>query len=433
MKILIISNLYPPHYVGGYELRCAQVADYLRAAGHQVRVVTSFAKLPAAEAGSGAGETDPGGETPVERWLRYHTFDPLPAQRRRTLAMAREQLREARRFNRLLSDWRPDVVNWWNLEGVTKTILPLPAAHGIPDIHWVEDTWLIREYGADGEKESLHWFDFWRGAWAPQALRPVLAAGLAAWEWRVRREGIATRPFPNRPSHVCFVSEFMRSEHERAGLTWPSASVIHGGIATEEFQVRRTPADYAENTLRLLYAGNIEPNRGLHTIIAALGLLPRDLRDRVQLSVAHTGPSIPSWYVMGIRASIEQLGLVNTVHFLGRIPHQAMPGVYGAHHVLISATTRAEGLPMAMMEAMCAGCAVVTTGSGGAMEIADVAGLPLFPGDDPGALSRLIARLATDPRWVFEVAMRGQEAVLKHFTWSGMADAFLRTLQGLRG
>ena len=135
MKILIISNLYPPHYVGGYELRCAQVADYLRAAGHQVRVVTSFAKLPAAEAGSGAGETDPGGETPVERWLRYHTFDPLPAQRRRTLAMAREQLREARRFNRLLSDWRPDVVNWWNLEGVTKTILPLPAAHGIPDIH----------------------------------------------------------------------------------------------------------------------------------------------------------------------------------------------------------------------------------------------------------------------------------------------------------
>src|ERR1043166_6523915 len=404
MKILIISNLYPPHYVGGYELRCAQVADYLRAAGHQVRVVTSFAKLPDAEAGSGADETAPGGETPVERWLRYHTFDPLPAQRRRTLAMAREQLREARRFNRLLSDWRPDVVNWWNLEGVTKTILPLPAAHGIPDIHWVEDTWLSREDGADGEKESLHWVDLWPGARAPQAPRPGLAAGLAAWEWRVRREGIATRPFPNRPSHVCFVSEFMRSEHERAGLTWPSASVIHGGIATEEFQVRRTPADYAENTLRLSYAGNIEPNRGLHTIIAALGL----------------------------RASIEQLGLVNTVHFLGRIPHQAMPGVYGAHHVLISATTRAEGLPMAMMEAMCAGCAVVTTGSGGAMEIADVAGLPLFPGDDPGALSRLIARLATDPRWVFEVAMRGQEAVLKHFTWSGMADAFLRTLQGLR-
>ena len=428
MKILVVSNLYPPHYVGGYELRCAQVVEYLRAAGHQVRVVTSFAELPAAEAGSGAGEAAPGGEAPVERWLRYHTFDPLPAMRRRTLAMAREQLREARRFNRLLADWRPDVVNWWNLEGVTKAILALPAARGIPDLAWVEDTWLIREYGAGGEKESLEWFDFWRGARAPRALRPALAA----WEWRVRREGIATRPFPNRPRHVCFVSEFMRSEHQRAGLAWPSSSVIHGGIDAERFHVRRTPAEFADGTLRLLYAGNIEPNRGLHTIIAALELLPRELRDRVRLSIAHTGPSAPSVYVDGIRSSIDRLGLANTVRFLGRMPHEAMPGVYGAQHVLVSATIRAEGLPMSMMEAMCAGCAVITTGSGGAIEIAEAAGLPLFPRDDPEALGRLLARLASDPGWVFEVAMRGQEAVLEHFTFGRMADALLKTLQGLR-
>ena len=30
MRILVVSNLYPPHHQGGYELRCAQVVDDLK-------------------------------------------------------------------------------------------------------------------------------------------------------------------------------------------------------------------------------------------------------------------------------------------------------------------------------------------------------------------------------------------------------------------
>ena len=31
MRILVLSNLYPPHYIGGYELVCATVTSALRA------------------------------------------------------------------------------------------------------------------------------------------------------------------------------------------------------------------------------------------------------------------------------------------------------------------------------------------------------------------------------------------------------------------
>ena len=41
MKILIVTNLYPPHYLGGYEVYCTQVAEALQRAGYQVRVLTS--------------------------------------------------------------------------------------------------------------------------------------------------------------------------------------------------------------------------------------------------------------------------------------------------------------------------------------------------------------------------------------------------------
>src|SRR5205814_2147938 len=37
MKILVVTNLYPPHHQGGYELRCAQVIEYLQRQGHNVR------------------------------------------------------------------------------------------------------------------------------------------------------------------------------------------------------------------------------------------------------------------------------------------------------------------------------------------------------------------------------------------------------------
>jgi glycogen(starch) synthase len=41
MKILVLTNLYPPHYVGGYELRCAAITEALRQHGHEVNVLTS--------------------------------------------------------------------------------------------------------------------------------------------------------------------------------------------------------------------------------------------------------------------------------------------------------------------------------------------------------------------------------------------------------
>ena len=41
MRILFLSNFYPPHAIGGYEQWCQEVADRLQARGHVVTVLTS--------------------------------------------------------------------------------------------------------------------------------------------------------------------------------------------------------------------------------------------------------------------------------------------------------------------------------------------------------------------------------------------------------
>jgi glycosyltransferase involved in cell wall biosynthesis len=84
-----------------------------------------------------------------------------------------------------------------------------------------------------------------------------------------------------------------------------------------------------------------------------------------------------------------------------------------------------------MMEAMCSGCAVITTGSGGAIEIADIADLPIFPKDHPVALSRLIAKLVRDRELVFQIATRGQKVVLREFSFTRMAERICNTFQML--
>jgi glycogen(starch) synthase len=431
LRILIVSNLYPPHYIGGYELRCSQVAEFLHAAGHEVRVLTSSTQLPVEGNGSSSPSAESDSAIPVERWLRYYTWDSGAPGRFYTLALGEGQLVQARRFSQLVDDFQPDIVNWWNLEGLTKAILPIPAARGIPDVHWVEDVWMAHEYGVHGENEHLSWFNFWRANWGPRFSRPFLRRILALRERAVRRESIPTRPFLNQPGHVCFVSEFMRFEHLTAGLVFPSSEVIYGGISSERFYRPRAVSDFQGGPLRLLYAGYVEPNRGLHTIIEALGLLQHNIRERIELSVANSGLQRPEPYVEDIKKRIVQLGLTETVRFLGKIPHEEMARVYQGHHVLVFASTRKEGLPMTMVEALCAGCAVITTGSGGAIEIADIADLPVFPKDHPVALSRLIAKLVKDRELVYQIAKRGQEAVLREFTFARMAERICDRFQML--
>lgn len=41
MKILFVSNLYPPHFIGGYEIACKDTVDVLKNNGHDCFVLTS--------------------------------------------------------------------------------------------------------------------------------------------------------------------------------------------------------------------------------------------------------------------------------------------------------------------------------------------------------------------------------------------------------
>lgn len=418
MRILIVSNLYPPYYRGGYEIHCARAAEGLRRRGHDVYAVTSTYGLPRVGAVAARDRGDVNG-IPVRRVFHEHAYGSAPTRPPWALNHARHQLADARRFREVLAEVRPDVVNWWNMHGLSKLLLPIVRESGIRDVHCLDDQWMILEAGHDGALASRFWRDLWGGQWGPGVLRPLTRAIGRSWARRVDREGITTRDLAIQADHVCFQSRYLHDLHREAGLQFPSWEVIYGGVDVARFHAPLRPPTPASEPVRLLYAGQVSPDRGLHTAVEALGQMAPTCRAEVTLTVAGVGPAE---YVADVKVRAGALGLLDRLTFLGKVSHERMPEVYRSHDVLLFTSTRPEGQGFTMVEALLAGCAVATTGSGGAMEVATLAGLPVFPKNDPAALGALLTRLVSDRGAVREIAAHGQQVAMQEFDAEHMID-----------
>jgi glycosyltransferase involved in cell wall biosynthesis len=429
MRVLVVTNLYPPYYRGGYELRCAQVAEALEQAGHEVWVLTSRYGLPSGKLRRSRGASEEQRGVRIHRWLTEYHLGPHPTFRWPwTVWRARSELADARRFSELAKSFRPDIVSWWSMYGLAKALLPLPRVWGIPDVHWIEHWWMIAECGANAENQNSFWSSVWDGEWGPAVLRPPLRLLGRVWERRVRSQGFPTREFLNRPEHVCFVSEHMRQLHREAGFEFESSEVIHGGVPSAAFYRPLERRAARDGPLRLLYAGQLSPDRGLRTIVEALGLLEDSARRSLTLTVAGAGSSA---FEAEVRRLISDLELQDRVAFVGKVPHEGMADIYREHDVLVFPSMRDEGLPLTMVEAMLAGCAVITTGSGGAEEIALAANLPRFTRGNASELSKLLISFLASRDEVLRVASRGQRVALDAFSFERMMERWTTTLAGM--
>src|SRR3954469_8233557 len=132
VRILTITNMYPPHHLGGYELSCWDVMRRLQSRGHDVRVLTTDMRVQG---------VDEGDERGVDRVLRFYWDDhellspPFPKR----LAIERHNQRHLRR---LLDSFHPDVVSVWNMGGMSLGLLPALERRGPPLVLAVCDDWL---------------------------------------------------------------------------------------------------------------------------------------------------------------------------------------------------------------------------------------------------------------------------------------------------
>jgi len=161
--------------------------------------------------------------------------------------------------------------------------------------------------------------------------------------------------------------------------------------------------------------GRLVPNKGQALLVDALGELQTTHPDLVLLLVGD-GPDRDA-----LAAHAASRGVAARVVFASR--RQDVADVLAASTLFVLPSF-AEGIPLALLEAMAAGLPVVATAVPGTMDVVTDPSLGvLVPPHDAGALAAGIARLLDHPDEARGMALAGQAHVRRHFDLGSMVAA----------
>ena len=388
VRVLILTNLYPPNAMGGYELSCRDVVDRWRECGHEVTVLTT--------AGTIEGVVEPPApEQHVRRELEWyweaHVFrKPKWCERRRLEEHNQQRLRAA------LRDLRPQVVSVWHMGGMSLSLLRSVEEAGVPLVCNVCDEWPTYAPVVDA------WANTWR-RW-PRQLR-----------WLGARVTHLSTDLPELDRHpATFVSAYtLASVRNRSRWDFPLATVVGSGVDGNDFPAARaggaSPWDW-----RLLAVGRIEPRKGFDVAISALSELPPSTRLRI------AGVADPA-YLSELTALAHRLGVSDRL-VIEAAPRSELRDLYARADAVLFTSRWEEPFGLVPLEAMTQSTPVIATRRGGSAEfLEDRVNCLEVPVDDPTALAAAVRTLSADPSLRSSLVSNGLLTAAR-FTTAGLAE-----------
>jgi len=405
MKILVISNLYPPHVLGGYEILCGQVCEKLRARGHDVSVLTTNHGVDT----DGRSAPEDNGPIRTSRDLRLY----LPFGERARLAR-RERRRTGKRnydiAREAIDRARPDMIFVWSQLRLTLGAARAALDSGLPVAFTMND---MHVSGYTPGRFSAH----------PKALLRY-----AAERWLMPEITLRRFSFPA----VTCISHQLKADLVAAGVSVDRARVIHQGIPIERFPCKEYPGRL-HDPVRVLYVGQLHHYKGVHTLIQ--GVMRAGERigsSALRLDIAGDGPCD---YKAHLRMLAERSPV--RVEFLGKVSHENLPALYRERDLFVFPSEWAEPFGLTHLEAMASGLPVVSTTTGGHGEfLDDERNCLAFPKGDAAALADRIVRIVADTDLTERIAREGRRDVAERYTIDRYVtdlESFLADARGATG
>ncbi len=329
MRILILSNLYPPQVIGGYERACANVAAGLVANGHDVQVLTTWSHIP------GTQDAPYVSRRLDLRWFRVYHHRQKDAETAQLHEAVCSCYANSRAVIEALRAFRPDVVYVWNLFGI--------GIAGIVDLlNYVEVPW------------AMHLMDCLPGYLhdsVPPFVRDVFnARGAAFWE---------------RAAVISMSQHILDEIAERTAIRFHQGVTLVPGWVDLAAAMPHGP--YRRDGLtRFVASGTVAEHKGVDLIIQAAASL---------LAGATAGFTIDLYGEGEIARYVDMvngLGLRGMVRFLGPRSQAELLQAYAEYDALLFPTWEREPFGFAPIEA--AGCAtppIMTRNCGAAERLVD--------------------------------------------------------------
>lgn len=411
MRLVFLTNFYPPLHQGGYEEWCYEVATALRERGHQITVLTSRHRRE---------EAEPKESDCVQRIL--HLEMELDTLRNGIQFFTRRRQREA--ANRVALEatvqaMQPDGIMVWGMWNVPRSLAAY-AEMLLPGrvVHYLGDYWptLPNQLVNYWRVPAQRWYTS-----LPKAILRGVALKI------LTRERVEKVPF----RHTLYCSQYLK-ESLAPRIEAGRATVVYGGIDTARYLAdgkNRGVLRPEDDRLRLLYAGRLSPEKGVDTALKTLALLvhQRGLTE-VVLYLAGGGSAA---YVRELKRCVAQKNLTPYVSFIGAWAKQEMPALYRSADLLLFPSRWEEPFGRVVVEAMASGLPVIGTARGGTAEIIqDGINGTVISRDEPAAFAGAIERLAGAPELRRELAANGRRLAVERFDNSRMIDeieAYLAT------
>jgi len=201
------------------------------------------------------------------------------------------------------------------------------------------------------------------------------------------------------------------------GYKGPIKVIPQFGVDPEIYKTDKSQISNLKSQFTIGYVGRLVEEKGVQVLLHAVDGLAGEWR----LHILGSGP-IQSQ----LEALARQLDLVERVSFESPIPSAQMPAFYHQLDTLVlPSLTRLhwkEQFGRVLIEAMACGVPVVGSRSGEIPHVIGQAGLTFTEGDVQELRARL-SQLMDDPDLRADLAKRGRERVLAHYTQARIATA----------
>jgi len=422
MKILALTNLYPPHHAGTFDDHCQTVTESLQLRGHSVFILTSSHGLRSEQR-----------DGQIHRSLRLNGVYGDPAVTS-FLELRSLELSNNRALREAIEQFEPELVHVFSLLGVSKSLLFTLHNTRLPVVFDVFDHWLSANVREDP------WLRFWNAPSPPllsQSSRAVLEMsgergrldataptrmmkgydrlpalfGAAKERGAVEPGSIAGFRF----DRIYFCSQALKSLTEQVGFAVGHGTVIYPGITSAYIGDLKPPG---AALTKFLLVTRLNEESGVMTALKALQIARR-AGLKITLSIYGRGES---GYTAKLRSFVVSQQLPAEFLNVSNL-NSDLPAVYKQHDVLLHTPEWAEPFPFTPLEAMGCGLPVIGATSGGAGELLRHGENALtYPAGDAEQLAARIQELLISPALRCQMAEAAQSEVLARFNNATVMD-----------
>ena len=352
MRVLMVSNLWPPAIVGGAEQYAAALAGRLRGLGHEVGVIT-------------LGVPGPDVLATVTPWP-YPIQDAAtePASRRALFhAMDLHNPRARRTLDRVLDDFAPDVVHSNVVQGLSTVALTRPSQRGFAHVHTLHDYWLLCERNSMVRRD---------GRACDERCRSCAAMS------RLRSHSLSR----HAPDILLAVSRAIAAEHEL--LRWAAGRLRVLYNPVEVVAQERVAPPGAGSPLTFAFLGRVARDKGIATVLEAFR---RAALVNARLVVAGRGP---------LDGAVRDAA--GAVTYAGWLDASEKEALLASADCIVVPSEWKDPAPVVVNEARARGIPVIGAEIGGIPELVAPECAPLlFPSGDVGALADRLRTFAAAP------------------------------------